>query len=141
MQRLYKSWMAEGAHPLSLQDVVAGLARIKGQPDIMRNISYFFELYTSTFLHPTISSLTTTANWPEWCVIQRTRNFDKPTSSTTLAFLLTYFISTASTAPPIPTAVKTVTLVHSQSCATLMDLGILTHLRQSKSILGLASTS
>ena len=45
MQRLYKSWLAQSGDSLTLQDVVAGLARIKGQPDIMRNISYFFELY------------------------------------------------------------------------------------------------
>jgi len=45
MQKLYKSWLAQGGDSLTLQDVVAGLARIKGQPDIMRNIAYFFELY------------------------------------------------------------------------------------------------
>ena len=45
MERLYRSWNTKDAEALSLQDVVAGLARIKGSRDIMSNISYFFELY------------------------------------------------------------------------------------------------
>ncbi|KAF2223956.1 rab-GTPase-TBC domain-containing protein [Elsinoe ampelina] len=49
MQRLFRSWSREDdeTEELSLQDVVAGLARVKGSRDIMSNISYFFELYDS----------------------------------------------------------------------------------------------
>ncbi|KAF4550363.1 putative GTPase-activating protein 2 [Elsinoe fawcettii] len=47
MQRLFRSWSRDETEELSLQDVVAGLARVKGSRDIMSNISYFFELYDS----------------------------------------------------------------------------------------------
>ncbi|KAK5170632.1 GTPase activating protein (GAP) [Saxophila tyrrhenica] len=45
LRRLFKRWDKEGKNSLTLQDVVAGLAPIKGGRDIMGNISYFFELY------------------------------------------------------------------------------------------------
>ena len=45
MQRLFRSWRRKDVAELTLQDVVAGLARIKGPSDIMSNIAYFFELY------------------------------------------------------------------------------------------------
>ncbi|KAF3939596.1 hypothetical protein ABW19_dt0201987 [Dactylella cylindrospora] len=45
MQRLFRRWDADFRSVLSLQDVVAGLAGIKGKKDIMESISYFFELY------------------------------------------------------------------------------------------------
>ncbi|PNS19162.1 hypothetical protein CAC42_1898 [Sphaceloma murrayae] len=45
MRRLFKSWSVDNAGELSLQNVVAGLARVKGSRDIMTSISYFFELY------------------------------------------------------------------------------------------------
>ncbi|PSK58635.1 hypothetical protein B9Z65_6650 [Elsinoe australis] len=45
MQRLFRSWARKGEEELSLQDVVAGLAQVKGSRDIMSSISYFFELY------------------------------------------------------------------------------------------------
>ncbi|KAL1310543.1 hypothetical protein AAFC00_000823 [Neodothiora populina] len=45
MQRLFRSWDSEESGALSLHDVVAGFAKIKGPRDIMSNISYFFELY------------------------------------------------------------------------------------------------
>ncbi|KAF2725325.1 TBC-domain-containing protein [Polychaeton citri CBS 116435] len=45
MRRLYSAWDKEEAGVLSLQNVVAGLAAIKGDRDIMGNISYFFDLY------------------------------------------------------------------------------------------------
>lgn len=45
MQRLYRKWAADPEEGLSLQSVVNGLARLKGSPDIMSNISYFFNLY------------------------------------------------------------------------------------------------
>ncbi|KAF2157143.1 TBC-domain-containing protein [Myriangium duriaei CBS 260.36] len=45
MRRLYDSWNTDNAEAISLQNVVAGLAKIKGTRDIMSNISYFFELY------------------------------------------------------------------------------------------------
>lgn len=45
LRRLFKRWDKEQKSSLTLQDVVAGLAPIKGGRDIMGNISYFFELY------------------------------------------------------------------------------------------------
>lgn len=45
LQRLFKKWDVENKQSLTLQNVVAGLAPIKGDRDIMSSISYFFELY------------------------------------------------------------------------------------------------
>ncbi len=45
MQRLYGRWNVEDKDGLSLQNVVSGLAHVKGTRDIMTSISYFFELY------------------------------------------------------------------------------------------------
>lgn len=45
MQRLFHCWDMNSTSTLTLQDVVSGMARIKGKRDIMGTISYFFELY------------------------------------------------------------------------------------------------
>lgn len=45
MQRLYGKWNRDDNDGLSLQDVVTGVAHIKGTRDIMTSLSYFFELY------------------------------------------------------------------------------------------------
>jgi hypothetical protein len=45
MQRLFKRWDVNKNSALTLQDVVTGLAHIKGKNDIMGSITYFFELY------------------------------------------------------------------------------------------------
>lgn len=45
MQRLYRKWGTDPEEGLNLQNVVNGLARLKGSPDIMNNINYFFDLY------------------------------------------------------------------------------------------------
>ena len=45
MQRLYGRWNVDDQDGLSLQNVVSGLACIKGTRDIMTSISYFFDLY------------------------------------------------------------------------------------------------
>jgi hypothetical protein len=45
IQRLFMKWIPEGSSALSLQNVVAGLAPIKGDRDIMSSIAYFFDLY------------------------------------------------------------------------------------------------
>lgn len=45
MQRLYGRWNKHDNDGLSLQDVVSGMAHVKGTTDIMSSISYFFELY------------------------------------------------------------------------------------------------
>ena len=45
LQRLYGKWNKDDNDGLSLQDVVTGLARVKGTTDIMTSISYFFDLY------------------------------------------------------------------------------------------------
>ncbi|KAL1967734.1 hypothetical protein VTN77DRAFT_2991 [Rasamsonia byssochlamydoides] len=45
MQRLYRKWKTDDAEGLSLQNVVNGLARLKGTRDIMNSINYFFDLY------------------------------------------------------------------------------------------------
>lgn len=45
MRRLFSSWDTDEAGVLGLQNVVSGLARIKGTRDIMSTLSYFFDLY------------------------------------------------------------------------------------------------
>jgi TBC1 domain family member 8/9 len=45
LQRLFKKWDVGSTSALTLQNVVTGLARIKGKRDIMGTINYFFELY------------------------------------------------------------------------------------------------
>lgn len=45
LQRLYGKWNKDDNDGLSLQDVVTGLAHVKGTSDIMTSISYFFDLY------------------------------------------------------------------------------------------------
>ena len=45
LQRLFKKWDVDGAGQLTLQNVVTGLAHIRGKRDIMGTITYFFELY------------------------------------------------------------------------------------------------
>ena len=45
MQRLFGKWSKEDHDGLSLQDVVTGLADIKGSRDLMGTIAYFFDLY------------------------------------------------------------------------------------------------
>ncbi|KAL8851171.1 MAG: hypothetical protein Q9221_003891 [Calogaya cf. arnoldii] len=45
MQRLYGRWNQHDNDGLSLQDMVSGMAHVKGTTDIMSSISYFFELY------------------------------------------------------------------------------------------------
>lgn len=45
LQRLFKHWDKDGKGQVTLQDVVSGMARIKGKRDIMGTITYFFELY------------------------------------------------------------------------------------------------
>ncbi len=45
MQRLFRHWDEDKREGLSLQDVVNGLARLKGTGDIMATISYFFSLF------------------------------------------------------------------------------------------------
>ena len=45
MQRLFKHWDEGNQGGLSLQNVVNGLARLKGTGDIMATISYFFRLF------------------------------------------------------------------------------------------------
>ena len=45
MQRLYGRWNRDDKDGLSLQNVVSGLADIKGSMDLMNTISYFFSLY------------------------------------------------------------------------------------------------
>ena len=45
MQRLYGKWNIEDRDGLSLQNVVSGLAQVKGTTDLMSTISYFFNLY------------------------------------------------------------------------------------------------
>lgn len=45
MRRLFRRWDVDMTDSLSLQNVVAGFAAVKGSKDIMSNISYFFELY------------------------------------------------------------------------------------------------
>ncbi|KAI9814526.1 MAG: hypothetical protein M1832_005706 [Thelocarpon impressellum] len=45
MQRMFRRWETEDGAGLSLQNVVTGLAQVKGTTDIMSSISYFFELH------------------------------------------------------------------------------------------------
>jgi TBC1 domain family member 8/9 len=45
LQRLFMKWDVDSSSTLTLQNVVSGLARIKGKKDIMGTITYFFELY------------------------------------------------------------------------------------------------
>ncbi len=45
MQRLFRKWDVTNSSSLTLQNVVTGLAQIKGGRDIMGSITYFFELY------------------------------------------------------------------------------------------------
>ena len=45
MQRLFRHWDVNSTGTLTLQNVVSGMARIKGKRDVMGSISYFFELY------------------------------------------------------------------------------------------------
>ena len=45
MQRLYGYWNKDDKDGLSLQNVVAGIAGIKGAQDVMETIAYFFALY------------------------------------------------------------------------------------------------
>jgi hypothetical protein len=45
MQRMFKRWDVDSSSTLTLQNVVTGLAHIKGKRDIMGTITYFFELY------------------------------------------------------------------------------------------------
>ena len=45
MRRLYSRWNDKETAGISLQNVVNGLARLKGTRDIMNSISYFFNLY------------------------------------------------------------------------------------------------
>jgi TBC1 domain family member 8/9 len=45
MQRLFRKWDVNQSSGLTLQNVVNGLAKIKGTRDIMSTINYFFELY------------------------------------------------------------------------------------------------
>lgn len=45
LHRLFRRWDSDCTGALTLQNVVSGLAPIKGNRDIMSSISYFFELY------------------------------------------------------------------------------------------------
>ncbi|UKZ81105.1 hypothetical protein TrVFT333_008873 [Trichoderma virens FT-333] len=45
LRRIFNKWDVDGTSALTLQNVVTGLARIKGKRDIMGTITYFFELY------------------------------------------------------------------------------------------------
>ncbi|EPE02756.1 gtpase-activating protein gyp2 [Ophiostoma piceae UAMH 11346] len=45
LQRLFSQWDKDHVGTLTLQDVVSGIARIKGKRDIMGAINYFFELH------------------------------------------------------------------------------------------------
>ncbi|RDL41530.1 TBC-domain-containing protein [Venustampulla echinocandica] len=45
MRRLFQRWDVDVNSALTLQNVVTGLAQIKGKGDIMGSITYFFELY------------------------------------------------------------------------------------------------
>lgn len=45
LRRLFKRWDKDEKGQVTLQDVVSGMAQIKGRRDIMGSITYFFELY------------------------------------------------------------------------------------------------
>ncbi|KAI5289109.1 hypothetical protein KEM54_004397 [Ascosphaera aggregata] len=48
MRRLFIKWDTDGTGGLSLQNVVNGIARLKGTRDILNTINYFFELFDDT---------------------------------------------------------------------------------------------
>src|SRR5277367_3898134 len=45
MERLFRKWDVSHEQGLSLQNIVNGLARLKGTTDIMNTMSFFFDLY------------------------------------------------------------------------------------------------
>lgn len=45
MQRLFQRWDTNQVSGLTLENVVTGIAKVKGTKDIMASITYFFELY------------------------------------------------------------------------------------------------
>lgn len=45
MRRLFRHWDRNQASGLTLENVVTGIAKVRGTRDIMSSISYFFELY------------------------------------------------------------------------------------------------
>jgi len=45
MQRLFRHWDTNHASELTLENVVTGIAKVKGTRDIMSSITYFFMLY------------------------------------------------------------------------------------------------
>ena len=45
MERLFRKWDSSHQQGLSLQNIVNGLARLKGTTDIMNTMSFFFDLY------------------------------------------------------------------------------------------------
>jgi TBC1 domain family member 8/9 len=45
MERLFRKWDVSHQQGLSLQNIVNGLARLKGTTDIMNTMSFFFDLY------------------------------------------------------------------------------------------------
>ncbi|KAM0453865.1 hypothetical protein ACHAPV_007500 [Trichoderma viride] len=45
LRRVFNKWDVDESSALTLQNVVTGIARIKGKKDIMGTITYFFELY------------------------------------------------------------------------------------------------
>lgn len=45
MQRLFRHWDISQASGLTLENIVTGIANVKGTRDIMSSITYFFELY------------------------------------------------------------------------------------------------
>ncbi|KAI9676083.1 MAG: hypothetical protein M1817_000826 [Caeruleum heppii] len=45
MRRLFRKWDTDGKGTVNLQNVVTGLAQIKGTTDVMSSISYFFDLH------------------------------------------------------------------------------------------------
>ncbi|KAI5306253.1 TBC1 domain member 9 [Ascosphaera pollenicola] len=45
MRRLFNKWNTDGGGGLSLQNVVNGIARLKGTRDILNTINYFFDLF------------------------------------------------------------------------------------------------
>lgn len=45
LERMFKHWDIDSKGQVTLQDVVTGMAKIKGKRDIMGTITYFFDLY------------------------------------------------------------------------------------------------
>lgn len=45
LERLFQKWDVDGNSALTLQNVVTGLAKVRGRRDVMGTITYFFELY------------------------------------------------------------------------------------------------